>query len=409
MMLPMTDTPRPSPAPRRRVAEAGRLSGGWQRVVALWGSPALTTLLRLVPAVLVVAAIVVAWGSPDSQKLPWALILLLGAIVVGGNFVIIWYGETSPERTVGLLVFVVVGSLLWYALPNSVLVVLPFWAVRAAVRYHRPGRGEIVVVVLGIFGASLPILAFGGSVSAAVGTAVSVIALLLASTNRRAREEQLDELQVSLARKQAAIEEHSRAAALAERARIARDVHDVLAHSLAGLSLSLQGARLMLVRDGASEEAIEQVTRAQGLAAEGLSEARRAVATLREDSVPDVRAMADLVTAYRLETGNEATFDIEGPSRELPPETMAALYRALQEALTNTRKHAPAAPVNAVLRFEDARTVLTVDDHPGKPAARAMSGGYGLLGMRERAELIGGSLEVGPTEDGWRVCLAIPG
>jgi signal transduction histidine kinase len=186
-------------------------------------------------------------------------------------------------------------------------------------------------------------------------------------------------------------------------------VHDVLAHSLAGLSLSLQGARLMLVRDGASEEAIEQVTRAQGLAAEGLSEARRAVATLREDSVPDVRAMADLVTVYRSETGSEATFDIKGSSRELAPEAMTALYRALQEALTNTRKHAPAAPVNAVLRFEDARTVLTVDDHPGKPAARAMSGGYGLLGMRERAELIGGSLEVGPTEDGWRVCLGIPG
>jgi signal transduction histidine kinase len=133
------------------------------------------------------------------------------------------------------------------------------------------------------------------------------------------------------------------------------------------------------------------------------------VATLREDSVPDARAMADLVTAYRLETGSEATFDIEGQSHELPPEAMAALYRALQEALTNTRKHAPAAPISVVLRYETARTVLTVADHPGKPPARAGSGGYGLLGMRERAELIGGSLEVGPTDDGWRVQLVIPG
>jgi signal transduction histidine kinase len=366
-------------------------------------------LLRLVPAVLVIVAVVVAWRSSDSHKLPWALILVLAAIVVGGNFVIVRYGEMSAERTIGLLIFVVVGSLLWYALPNSVLIVLPFWAVRAAVRYHRPGPGETLVVLLGIPGASLPFYAASHSVSAAIGIAVSVVALLLASTNRRAREEQLDELQVSLARKQAAIEEHSRAAALAERARIARDVHDVLAHSLAGLSLNLQGARLMLVRDGASTEAIEQVTRAQGLAAEGLSEARRAVATLREDSVPDVRAMADLVTAYRLETGSEATFDIEGQSRDLAPEAMAALYRALQEALTNTRKHAPAAPITAVLRYENARTVLTVDDHPGKPPARVVSGGYGLLGMRERAELIGGSLEVGPTEEGWQVQLVLPG
>ncbi|MEV6417286.1 histidine kinase [Kribbella sp. NPDC051718] len=394
--------------PERSVGVRGSVSAGWQRVVDLWGSPGLTRLLRLVPAVLVIVAVTVAWDSPEDRKLPWALILALAAVVVIGNLVIIGYGEKSSERTIGLLVFVVVGSLLWYALPNSVLIVLPFWAVRAAVRYHRPGRGETVVVVLGILGASLPLLATG-PVSGAIGIAVGVVALLLASTNRRAREEQLDELQVSLARKQAAIEEHSRAAALAERARIARDVHDVLAHSLAGLSLNLQGARLMLVRDGASQEAIEQLTRAQGLAADGLAEARRAVATLREDSVPDARAMADLVTAYRLETGSEATFDLEGQSRELAPEAMAALYRALQEALTNTRKHAPGAPINVVLRYADARTVLTVDDHPGKPPARAVSGGYGLLGMRERAELIGGSLEVGPTDDGWRVELMIPG
>ncbi|GAA3599153.1 sensor histidine kinase [Kribbella ginsengisoli] len=385
------------------------LSAGRQAAVDIWRSPGFTTLLRLVPAVLVIVAVTVAWDSPEDRKLPWALILVLAAIIVVGAFVIIRFDERSTERTAGLLVFVVVGSLLWYALPNSVLIVLPFWAVRAAVRYHRPGRGETVVILLGIAGASLPSFAATGSLSGAIGIAVGVIALLLASTNRRAREEQLDELQVSLARKQAAIEEHSRAAALAERARIARDVHDVLAHSLAGLSLNLQGARLMLVRDGASEEAIEQVTRAQGLAADGLAEARRAVATLREDSVPDARAMADLVTAYRLEVGSEATFDIEGQSRELRPEAMAALYRALQEALTNTRKHAPGAPINVVLRYADARTVLTVADHPGRPPARAVTGGYGLLGMRERAELIGGTLEVGPTNDGWRVELVVPG
>lgn len=380
-----------------------------RRVAALWSSPPLTAILRLVPTVLVVATLILSRDDRNPEQLPSALILLLAAMVVVSNVIIFRYGDASRPRTVALLVFVVAGSLLWYALPQSVLAVLPFWAVRAAVRYHLPGRAETVVVVLGILGASVPTLLTTGSVSSSIGVAVGVIALLLASVNRRTREEQLDDLQVSLARKQAAIEEHSRAAALAERARIARDVHDVLAHSLAGLSLNLQGARLMLVRDGASEEAIEQVTRAQGLAAEGLSEARRAVATLREDSVPDARALADLVTAYRLESGSEATFAVEGESRVLAPEAMTALYRALQEALTNTRKYAQAAPIDVVLRFEDARTVLTVADHPGKPPARVVGGGYGLLGMRERAELIGGSLEAGPTEDGWRIRLVIPG
>ncbi|NUR93697.1 MAG: sensor histidine kinase, partial [Kribbellaceae bacterium] len=211
----------------------------------------------------------------------------------------------------------------------------------------------------------------------------------------------------SLARKQAAIEEHERAAALAERARIARDVHDVLAHSLAGLSLSLQGARLMLVRDGASPEAIEQVTRAQGLAADGLAEARRAVAALREDAVPDVRALGDLVTAYRLESGAAASFQVDGSERELPAEVMSTLYRTLQESLANIRKHAPGAPVRVELSYGPPLR-LTVEDEQDKRPERAAPGGYGLLGMRERADLVGGSLEAGPTSTGWRVELKVP-
>ncbi|MDX6263004.1 MAG: hypothetical protein QOH84_4692, partial [Kribbellaceae bacterium] len=179
MMLPMTIPDRLTP--EHPVGGRGWLSAGWQRAVGLWGSPVLTMLLRLVPAVLVIVAVVVAWRSSDSHKLPWALILVLAAIVVGGNFVIVRYGEMSAERTIGLLIFVVVGSLLWYALPNSVLIVLPFWAVRAAVRYHRPGPGETLVVLLGIPGASLPFYAASHSVSAAIGIAVSVVALLLAS------------------------------------------------------------------------------------------------------------------------------------------------------------------------------------------------------------------------------------
>jgi len=222
----------------------------------------LVVLLRLVPTILVLGSILHTATSSVRTRLPFPLILLLSAIVVLGNLALLRYDEPSRARTAGLLVFVIAGSLLWFALPNGVLAILPFWAARVAVRYHLPGRAEILVVLLSIVGVALPILVLTDSIASAVGTAFGVVALVLASVNRRAREEQLEQLEVSLARKQAAIEEHSRAAALAERARIARDVHDVLAHSLAGLSLSLQGARLMLVRDGASAEAIDQVTRA---------------------------------------------------------------------------------------------------------------------------------------------------
>ena len=377
----------------------------WDRVKA---SPVPGLLLRAVPGLLVIASVLTAPGHQHRLSLP--LIVVLGAVVVVSNIFLLVprYGEPLARRaSIALLVFVIAGSVLWYALPQSVLIVLPFWAPRAAVRYHQAGRTELAVVTLGVLGASIPMYVNTHSVPAVVGTALGVIALVLASINRQRREEQLEGMEVSLARKQAAIEEHSRAAALAERARIARDVHDVLAHSLAGLSLSLQGARLMLVRDGASPEAIEQVTRAQGLAAEGLAEARRAVAALREDAVPDVRALGDLVTAYRLESGATADFEVEGEVRMLPAEVMSTLYRTLQEALANTRKHAPGAPVDVRLSYAD-EVRLTIEDRPGRRPSRPAPGGYGLLGMRERADLIGGSLDAAPTSDGWRVELKVP-
>jgi signal transduction histidine kinase len=365
-------------------------------------------LLRAVPGVLTIISVVVAAGHHNEQRLPYPLIVALGVIVVVSNVSLfgLRYGEPLARAGYGLLVFAIAGSVLWYALPGSALIVLPFWVTRSAIRYYRPSTIAWVIVAVGILGASVPQYVTTRSGTAALGTAFGVVALTLASINRRTREQQLEDLEVSLARKQAAIEEHGRAAALAERARIARDVHDVLAHSLAGLSLSLQGARLMLVRDGASAEAVEQVTRAQGLAAEGLAEARRAVAALREDAVPDVRALGDLVTAYRLESGATAEFEVEGSERALPAEVMSTLYRTVQEALANTRKHAPGAPVQVKLSYGEV-VRLTVEDRPGKRPDRATPGGYGLLGMRERADLVGGSLEAGPTSTGWRVELKV--
>ncbi|GAA3090982.1 signal transduction histidine kinase [Kribbella aluminosa] len=366
-------------------------------------------LLRAVPGVITIISVVVAARGKDEQRLPFWAVVVLGVIVVVSNVSLfgLKYGEPPGPAGYGMLVFTAAGCLLWYALPASAMIVIPYWASRGAVRYFRPGRLEWAVVAVSIVGVSVPLYITTRSAPGAFGAAFGLVALTLAAVNRRSREQQLEELEVSLARKQAAIEEHGRAAALAERARIARDMHDVLAHSLAGLSLSLQGARLMLVRDGASPEAIEQVTRAQGLAAEGLTEARRAVAALREDAVPDVRALGDLVTAYRLESGAEASFEVEGAERELPAEVMSTLYRTVQEALVNTRKHAPRAPVQVRLSYGDPIR-LVVDDTQDKRPERAAPGGYGLLGMRERADLVGGSLEAGPTSTGWRVELKVP-
>lgn len=363
-------------------------------------------VLRALPSVLVVFTVATTDGE---RRLPFPVIVALAVIVVLSNCWLLFLqdGEPIGRRVIALLAFAIAGSLLWFALPSSALIALPYWVARVAVRYHRPGPAEWAVVGIATLGAAVPFYRDTSSVGVGFGAVFGMAALVLASTNRRNREVQLEEREVSLARKQTALEEHGRAAALAERARIARDVHDVLAHSLAGLSLNLQGARLMLVRDGASAEAIEQVTRAQGLAADGLAEARRAVAALREDSVLDERALADLVTAYRLEAGT-ADLEIVGTPRELPAEVMTALYRTLQEALANTRKYAVGAPVVVTLEYGEG-VRLTVADSPGRRPNRAAPGGYGLVGTQERAELLGGSLVAGPTAEGWCVELKVPG
>ncbi|MCW0212916.1 MAG: histidine kinase [Pseudonocardia sp.] len=230
-----------------------------------------------------------------------------------------------------------------------------------------------------------------------------LLSVLLLGMSRRDAHHRAEERAVALAAATRASEEHLRAAALAERARIARDVHDVLAHSLSALAVQLQGARLMVQRDGAPPDTVAQIERAQRLATEGLAEARRAVSALRDGAVDiaaELRALVDVHPGAALDVGPGLP-DLPDPARD-------ALLRTAQEALSNARKHAPGAPVDVRLRGAAHGVELVVSDRTGEPSAPAGDGGYGLVGMAERAALIGADLETGPTEDGWRVRLWVP-
>jgi len=232
-------------------------------------------------------------------------------------------------------------------------------------------------------------------------TLLGLAGVLLLGMGRREsvrREEQRELQLVNAARVQ---EEHARAAALAERARIARDVHDVLAHSLSALAVQLQGARLMLLRDGAPADTVAQIERAQHLASEGLAEARRAVTALRTSPVD----LADGLRALVADTP-DATLEIDGVA-ELSATAQETVLRTAQEALTNARRHAAGAPVSVHLRHRADATELEVRDRAGAPPP-ALTGGYGLVGMAERAALAGADLSAGPVEDGWRVLLRLP-
>jgi signal transduction histidine kinase len=139
---------------------------------------------------------------------------------------------------------------------------------------------------------------------------------------------------------------------------------------------------------------------------------------LREDAPPLPQLLHGLADAYSGDTGAEAKVEIEGLTRPLQADAGLTVYRAAQESLTNVRKHAPGAPVRLKLVFGEEKVVLTVaNGAPTEPpsALAESGGGYGLAGLKERAELIGGSLEAGPyaSEElagaGWRVTLRLHG
>jgi signal transduction histidine kinase len=206
------------------------------------------------------------------------------------------------------------------------------------------------------------------------------------------------------------------AAALAERQRLAREMHDVLAHSLSGLMLQLEGARLLATDNPQDPRLPDIIERAHYLGKAGLEEARRAIGMLRDDDLPGPEQLATLAGQFERDSGIACHLTVTGEVRDLDSEARLALYRVAQEALTNIRKHARCDGVDIKLDYDDGRTSLTVEDFTldgaagasGVSAAASSGGGYGLTGMRERAELLGGSLQAGPTGRGFRVELEVP-
>ncbi|MCK1819245.1 histidine kinase [Streptomyces sp. XM83C] len=208
-----------------------------------------------------------------------------------------------------------------------------------------------------------------------------------------------------LAQERAARAAEAETAALAERARIAREIHDVLAHSLSAQMVHLEAARLLIERGADREQILERVVAARGMARDGLAETRQALSALRGELTPVEDFLKELV-----DRTDGADVVVTGERRALPAEASQAVRRVAQEALTNVGKHAQGARVRIHLDYGPGQVALQVRDSGGRRGELAGTGsGYGLLGMRERAELLGGSLEAGPGEEGFVVTLKVPG
>ncbi len=275
-----------------------------------------------------------------------------------------------------------------------------------------PARLSALVAGVAAAAVSVAWLSHGGTpIAGIVLNDFGILAFFLLSLFARRLRESNQRAELLLAELEQTRAGQAQAAALAERQRLAREMHDVLAHSLSGLVLNLEGARLLAAQGGGDPQVGDAIARAHRLARTGLEEARRAIGMLHDDALPGPGRLPDLAAEFDGDTGVPCQVAVTGDSqRDLGTDGRLTFYRVTQEALTNARKHAHADRVEIRLAYEPSGTRLTIEDFDRFSDRRAPSPGtgYGLTGMRERAELLGGTLTAGPTGGGFLVELWVP-
>jgi signal transduction histidine kinase len=265
------------------------------------------------------------------------------------------------------------------------------------------------VVAAGLL--TVTLLHTGASVTDAVTQVLFCVVLAVMAISMRQAGQNEDRAGLLLAQLEDAREAEAAAVALAERTRIAQELHDVLAQSLSGLAIQLEAARRLARRDGTEEDLRELLDRSGKLVKEGLADARRAVGALRGDQVPTLDRLPELVERYRGDLELDVKLTVAGALRPLPDGAGLALYRGAQEALTNAARYARGSQTLVTLGYQPDAVVLTVEDRRtgAAEAPPAVGSGLGLIGMRERLAEVGGTATAGPTRQGWIVRMEIPG
>ncbi len=336
-------------------------------------------------SIVLIAVVVVAWLI-EMRGVPWPRMAFVAAIVLPSA----WFVYTGRNTAAPFLLILLVG-----------------WAA-----YAWPRRDAIVALGAALLCVLLPLPWGVDPVSDWLpwmfGITMSWLSMLAVASQQRLLAE-LRVAQADLARRSAA----------RERQRIAREVHDVIAHTLAITMLHLTGARHILSRD--PEGAAEALQQAERLGRQSLADIRRTVGLLAEAEgtdgpagggapLPGAADLPDLVAGYA-RAGLPVRLRMDGDPHRLSAAAGLDLYRIAQEALTNTVKHAPGATVVVSLVIAETEARLRVqDDGPreGAPVTPISGLNLGLAGMRERATLLGGTLTVGREGAGWLVECVVP-
>ena len=342
-----------------------------------------------------------------------ALSVAVGLIVFcGATIAAMWLTQAGSAVQLAVLVIAVVSAAALIGLQGNGAAFLGVFPAVCLAAMVLPVRLSALVAGVAAGAVSVAWLANGRApIAGIVLNDFGILAFFLLSLFARRLRESNQRAELLLAELEQTRAAQAQAAALAERQRLAREMHDVLAHSLSGLVLNLETARLLAARGGADSQTGEAIDRAHRLAKTGLEEARRAIGMLRDDALPGPERLAGLAAEFEAGTGVPCKVAVTGDSKpDLGTDGRLTFYRVTQEALTNICKHAHADRVEIRLAFEPSGTRLAIEDFDScrdrpAPADRA---GYGLTGMRERAELLGGTLTAGPTGGGFLVELWVP-
>jgi signal transduction histidine kinase len=370
------------------------------------------------------------WHLPDwlHDFGPPVLVLLQGApaILAGAdNFdeskVLLWLAlatsaaalvrrRTSPLAVLGTMLVIVL------VIDSERLVVLPTLIALFTVAEYREREKALAAAALTAFVLILaPVVHGQGEAVASVLSRLVAVGLAVAlGLYIRARADYVGGLRDRAARLERERELLARQAAGEERVRIARELHDVVAHNV---SLMVVQAQALAATSGADNDQRAALARLADLGREALSEMHRMLGVLRlevagpaeREPQPGVSDLESLVTRTA-ETGLDVRFVIDGTPRELPSAIDLSAYRIVQEALTNVIRHASAQHVDVVLKYAQTELRVSVCDDGVGPSTLNGAPGHGLVGMRERVALFGGSLEAGASEHGrgYRVSASFP-
>ena len=345
-------------------------------------------------------------GDGRALGVAFALTVFCGATIAA-----MWLTLPQPAVQMAVLLLAVAGAAALIGLQGNGAAFLGVFPALCLAAFVLPVHLSAVVVGAAIVAVSAAWVSNGrAGIAGIVLNDFALVAFYVLSLFARRLRESNQRAELLLSELEQSRAAQAQAATLAERQRLAREMHDVLAHSLSGLVLNLEGAMLLADQGGADAQVSDAIHRAHRLAKTGLQEARRAIGMLRDDALPGPQRLADLAAEFEADTGVRCQVAVTGAEAELGTDTRLTMYRVAQEGLTNIRKHARASRVEIRLAYEPDGARLIIEDF-GECGQRPTSDegtGYGLTGMKERAELLGGTLTAGPTDGGFRVELRVP-